>query len=137
MISNTTIRQSPDPRYNKKNPKLFSKTKLNSSLTSSNHNHYTHLRVLLDESLSLDDVLGEVLQASLDESLLVLVDLSNGKDLLNSLGSENDLGGEELDTLVLVEGRVNEGALDDLLSGGGAEKRVSHAGSGESHGEGL
>lgn len=94
-------------------------------------------RVLGDESNTLLDVLLEVSQAGLDELLLVGVDLSEGQDLLNTVGAELDLGGEEVNALVLVERRVDESGLDDaLLALSSAEERLSHAGTSHSHGEG-
>lgn len=57
-------------------------------------------------------------------------------DLLNTLGAELDLRGEELNALVLVERRLDEsGLLDTLLALDGAEDGVSHAGTGHGHGE--
>lgn len=86
---------------------------------------------------TLLDVLLEVTQAGLDELLLVGIDLADGVDLLNTLGAELDAGAEELDALVLVEGRLDKGGLNDtLLALNGAEDGVSHAGTGHGHGEG-
>lgn len=57
-------------------------------------------------------------------------------DLLNTLGAELDLRAEELNTLVLVERRLDEsGLLDTLLALDGAEDGVSHAGTSHGHGE--
>jgi hypothetical protein len=95
------------------------------------------LRVGLDEVNTLLDVLLQVSQAGVEETLLVLVDLANGVDLLNTVGAELNAGSEEVDTLVLVERGVDESGLDDtLLALGGAEQRLSKAGTGHSHGEG-
>lgn len=94
-------------------------------------------RVLGDESNTLLDVLLEIRQAGLDELLLVGVDLSDGEDLLNTVGAELDLGGEEVDALVLVERRVDESGLHDtLLALGGAQEGLGHAGTSHGHGEG-
>jgi hypothetical protein len=58
-------------------------------------------------------------------------------DLLDTVGAELDAGREEVNALVLVEGRVDEGALNHaLLALGGAEDGLGHAGTGHSHGEG-
>jgi hypothetical protein len=58
-------------------------------------------------------------------------------DLLDTVGAELDVGGEVLDALVLVEGRVDEGGLDDvLLALGSLEERLGEAGTSHGHGEG-
>lgn len=58
-------------------------------------------------------------------------------DLLNTLGAELNTGSEEVDTLVLVEGRVNKGGLDDvLLALSSLEEGLSEASTGHGHGEG-
>lgn len=58
-------------------------------------------------------------------------------DLGNTLWAELDLGGEEVNTLVLVEWGVNEGWLNDtLLTLGSLEERLSEASTGHGHGEG-
>lgn len=95
------------------------------------------LRVLLDELDALVDVASKVLEADVEELLLVVGDLADGVDLLNTVGAELDVGGEVLDALVLVEGRVDEGGLDDvLLALGGLEEGFGEAGTGHGHGEG-
>lgn len=94
-------------------------------------------RVLGDESNTLLDVLLEIRKAGLDELLLGGVNLSDGEDLLNTVGAELDLGREEVDALVLVERRVDEGRLNDaLLALGSAQERLGHAGTSHGHGEG-
>ena len=99
--------------------------------------HCNILRVGLDEVNTLLDVLLQVSQAGIEELLLVLVDLADGVDLLNTVGAELDLGGEEVDALVLVQRGVDEGGLDDtLLALGGVEERLGEAGTGHGHGEG-
>lgn len=91
----------------------------------------------LDEGDTLDDVLLEVDQASLEELLLLGIDGADGEDLLNTVGAELDLGGEEVDALVLVERAVDERRLDDtLLALRGTEDGVGHACTGHGHGEG-
>lgn len=93
--------------------------------------------VLRDERDTLGNVLLEVGEASLEEARLDGVDLTDGQDLLDTVGAELDLAGEELDALVLVEGRLDKGGLNDtLLAVSGAEERVSHAGTSHGHGEG-
>ena len=94
-------------------------------------------RVGSDEVLALLDVLLEVDKASINELLLDLVDGADGEDLLDTVGAELDLGGEEVDALVLVEGRLDKGGLSDaLLALSGAEEGLGHAGTGHGHGEG-
>ena len=94
------------------------------------------LRVALDKVNTLLDVLLQVTQASLEELLLVGVDVANREDLLGTLGAKLDAGGEEVDTLVLVERAVDESGLDDaLLALSGLEERVGETGTGEGHGE--
>jgi len=95
------------------------------------------LRVGLDKVDTLLDVLLQVNQAGIEELLLVLVDLTDGVDLLNTVGAELDLGGEEVDTLVLVQRGIDKGGLNDtLLALGGAEEGLGEAGTGHGHGEG-
>ena len=99
--------------------------------------HCNILRVGLDEVDTLLDVLLQVSQAGIEELLLVLVDLADGVNLLNTVGAELDLGGEEVDALVLVQGGVDEGGLDNtLLTLGGAEEGLGEAGTSHGHGEG-
>ena len=57
-------------------------------------------------------------------------------DLLDTLGAELDLAGEELDALVLVERALDEGRLDNALDTlGGLEQALGKAGTGHGHGE--
>lgn len=57
-------------------------------------------------------------------------------DLLDTVGAELDLRGEEVNTLVLVEGRVDEGGLNDtLLALSGLEEGLGETGTGHGHGE--
>jgi hypothetical protein len=94
-------------------------------------------RVGLDEVNTLLDVLLQVSQAGIEETLLVLVDLANRVDLLNTVGAELDAGSEEVNTLVLVQRGVDEGGLNDtLLALGGTEERLGETGTGHGHGEG-
>ena len=94
-------------------------------------------RVLVDERDALLNVLLEVADAGVEKALLDGVDLADGQDLLNTVGAELDLAAEEVDALVLVEGRLDKGGLNDaLLAVGSAEERVSHAGTSHGHGEG-
>lgn len=93
-------------------------------------------RVLGNKLDTLLDVLLEVAQASLNKLLLVGVNLANGQDLLNTVGAEFNLAGEEIDALVLEQRRVDKGRLDNaLLASSSTEKRVSHAGTSHGHGE--
>ncbi|KAJ3473085.1 hypothetical protein NLG97_g10525 [Lecanicillium saksenae] len=64
--------------------------------------------VLGNEGNTLLDVLLEVTNAGVEETLLSGIDLANGENLLDTVGAELDLGGEELDALVLVEGRLDK-----------------------------
>ena len=96
----------------------------------------TRLRVSLDEVNTLLDVLLKVTESSLEELLLVGGDLANLVDLLGTVGAELNLGGEEVDTLVLVVGALDEGGLDHtLLTLGGAEEGLGEASTGHGHGE--
>ena len=96
-----------------------------------------HLRVLLGELDTLGDVALKILQADIEELLLVVGDLADGVDLLNTVGAELDVGSEVLAALVLEEGRVDESGLDDvLLALGSLEQRLGEAGTGHGHGEG-
>ncbi len=92
--------------------------------------------VLGNEGDTLLNVLLEVDNAGVEEALLSGIELADGENLLDTIGAELDLGAEELDTLVLVEGRLDKGGLNDLLASGSAEKRVGHAGTSHGHGEG-
>jgi hypothetical protein len=99
--------------------------------------NYLFAGVLGNEGDTLLNVLLEVANAGLKQVLLDSVNLTDGQDLLNTLGTKLDLGGEEVDALVLVKGRVDKGRLNDaLLALGSAEDGVSHAGTGHSHGQG-
>lgn len=83
------------------------------------------------------DVLLQVTKSSLEELLLVGGDVADGEDLLDTVGAELNPGGEEVDTLILVERAVNESGLDDaLLALGGLEEGLGETGTGEGHGEG-
>ena len=67
----------------------------------------------------------------------MLGDLANRVDLLHTVGAQLNVGSEELAALVLVERRVDESGLDDvLLALGGPQKALSEAGTGHGHGEG-
>ena len=91
---------------------------------------------MLDPLNTLLDVLGEVSDAGVEELLLVVGDLANGVDLLDTVGAKLDVGGEVLAALVLEEGRVDKGGLDDvLLALGSLEERLGETGTGHGHGE--
>lgn len=95
------------------------------------------LRVLSSELDTLVDVALEVRKAGIEQLLLVLGDLADGVDLLDTVGAELDVGGKVLDALVLVEGRVDKGGLNDvLLALGSLEERLGEAGTSHGHGEG-
>lgn len=95
-----------------------------------------HLGVLSDKVTTLLNVLLEISKSSLDELLLVSVDLANFKDLLNTVGTELDTGGEEVNTLVLVKRALNEGGFDDtLLALSGLQEGLGEASAGHGHGE--
>jgi hypothetical protein len=86
---------------------------------------------------TLLDVLLQVGQASLNELLLVGIDLANRVDLLHTVGAKLDLGGKEVDALVFVERAVDEGGLNDTFyTLGGLEQRLGEASASEGHGEG-
>ena len=66
----------------------------------------------------------------------MLSDLADWVDLLNTVWSELDVGGEVVNALVLVERRVNVGWLDDaLLALSGLEQALGETGTGHGHGE--
>jgi hypothetical protein len=103
---------------------------------TSSISHATDLRVLLDELDTLLDVLLKIGQAGIEELLLVVGDLANGMDLLNTVGAKLDVGGEVLATLVLVERRVDESGLDDvLLTLSSLEERLGETSTSHGHGE--
>lgn len=89
-----------------------------------------------DERDTLLNVLLEIAEAGLEELLLDGIELADGQDLLNTVGAELNLGGEEVNALVLVEGRLDKSRLNNaLLAVSGAEERVGHAGTSHGHGE--
>jgi hypothetical protein len=95
-----------------------------------------YLRVGLDELNALLDVLGQVAKAVIKELLLIGVDLTDGEDLLHTVGAELNLGGEEVDATVLVKGALNEGGLDNsLLALSSAEEGLGEASTSHGHGE--
>lgn len=93
---------------------------------------------LVDEGLALGNVVLELRDGSIDEGLLVGIDLADGVDLLNTLGTELNVGGKVLNTLGSKDIGLDEGGLNNslLATNGGLEERVGEAGTGESHGEG-
>jgi hypothetical protein len=96
-----------------------------------------HLRVGLGELNALGNVFLQVSKASLEELLLVGGDLSDGVDLLDTVGAELDAGGEEVDALVLVQRAVDKSGLDNTLDAlRGPQERLGEAGAGKRHGEG-
>lgn len=121
-------------------PQLYSKSSLNQCVSHRQHLYFTSslfAGVGGHERDTLLDVLLQVSQASLNELRLVGVNLADVVDLLNTAGAEFDLGGKELNTLVLEQRAVDESRLDDtLLALSSAEDRVSHTGTSHGHGEG-
>lgn len=102
-----------------------------------NSQNRNNLRVLGDEVDTLLDVALELADGNVDELLLVLGDPADGVDLLDTVGAELNVGGEEVNALVLEEGRLDEGRLDDaLLALSGLEEGLGEAGTGHGHGEG-
>lgn len=93
---------------------------------------------LVDEGLALVDVTLELGNSSIDQALLVGVDLADGVDLLNTVGTELNVGGKEINALLGKDLGLDEGGLDNVLlaANGGLEKGVGEAGTSESHGEG-
>jgi hypothetical protein len=82
------------------------------------------------------DVLAQVSQAHIEELLLVVGDLSNRVNLLHTVGAELDVGGEVLASLILVQGRVDECRLNDvLLALSSLKQALSKARTSHSHGE--
>ena len=95
-----------------------------------------NLRVLLDPLNTLGDVLAEIRQAHIKELLLVVGDVANRVDLLNTVGPELYVGRKVLASLILVQWGVDEGGFDDiLLALCSLEERLGEAGSSHSHGE--
>lgn len=93
-------------------------------------------RVLGNESNALLDVLLQVTQAGLQHLLLIGIQGADGQNLLDTVGAKLDLGGEEVNALVLVQRAVDESGLDNtLLALGSAQQRLSHAGTGHGHGQ--
>ncbi len=86
------------------------------------------------ESLTFRDVLLQVREAVVQKLLLMTGNLADGVDLLDAIRSELDLGREEIDTLVFVQGAVDEGRFDDaLLALGGLQQALGEPGSGHGH----
>lgn len=99
-----------------------------------------------DKLLALLDRGAELLDGSLEESLLLLVDVANGEDVLDTVTAELDVDGEEVDLAadLLLDGsttlrgrEVNVG-LDDLglAVEGSLEDPVGELSTGLGHGEG-
>ena len=66
----------------------------------------------------------------------MLGDLADWVNVLDTVRTELDVGGEKVNTLVLVERRVDKGWLDDaLLALSGLEQALGETGSGHGHGE--
>lgn len=100
------------------------------------------LSSVLDEVDSLGDRSLELSDSRLDQRLLVLCDLSDGKDLLNSVLAELDSDREELDLLaseLLGDGLASLGVRGERdvrggdepgLAGGGSDDELGKLGSG-------
>jgi hypothetical protein len=102
------------------------------------------LRGVLNELNTLLDVALKALDASLQESLLLVGDtVKDVTGLLGTVGAKLDGSREELDTGGLDDliaashtGQVNESGLDDvLLALGGLDNSLGESETGESHGE--
>lgn len=75
-------------------------------------------------------------EAGLEQLLLFLADRTDGVDLLNTIWAKLNLGGEEVDTLVLVQGAVDESALDDaLLTLSSLQDTLGESGTSHGHGK--
>ena len=73
-------------------------------------------------------------QASLQQTLLVGSQLANWVDLLDTVGTKLNLGGEEVNTLVFVERAVDEGRLDHgTLALSSLEQALSKSSTSHSH----
>lgn len=95
------------------------------------------LRVLLDELDTLGNVALEVAQSSIQQLLLIGSKLTNWVNGLDTFWAQLDLGGEELNTLVLEQRAVDESGLDDtLLALSGLQQALSEASTSHSHGKG-
>lgn len=91
--------------------------------------------LLLAELDALGDVLLELSNAVLEEVLLEVGDVTDGEDLLNTVLSELDAGGEEGDGG--LDGGLDEGALNDaLIAAEGLKEGEGELGTSEGHGEG-
>jgi len=79
----------------------------------------------------------QILQAGINQLLLLSGDLANIQNLLNTIWSQLNLAGEEINTLVLEERRVNKGWLNNtLLSLSGLQQALGETGTGHGHREG-
>lgn len=133
MLS-SMFRIQPDPQPLNR-PLTFCTAVLQDDLLYTFHG-INRLWVLLDKLDTLGDVALEVLQADVEESLLVGGDLANGVDLLDTVGAELDVRREVVDALVLVERRVDEGRLDNtLLTLSSPQQALGEASTGHGHGE--
>lgn len=65
--------------------------------------------------LPKEDTASLTSQARLQQSLLVLVDFADSVNLLDTVGAKLNPGGEEVDSLVLVQWAVHKGGLNDAL----------------------
>ena len=75
-------------------------------------------------------------QASLQQTFLIGSQFANGVDLLDAIGTELNFGGEEVNTLILIERAVDEGRLNHgTLALSSLEQALSEASTGHSHGQ--
>lgn len=91
----------------------------------------------LDKVDTLGNVLLQVGQTSVEELLLFGRNGTDGVNLFNTSGSELDVAGKVLDTLVLVQGALDKrGANDTLFTVQTPNDRVGKESTGIGHGEG-
>lgn len=76
-------------------------------------------------------------KGGLEELLLLGRELAEGKDVLNTLSTELDVGSKVLDTLGLVQWRLDESGLNETrLAVEGSDERVGESGTSVTHREG-
>lgn len=92
---------------------------------------------LLDERVALGDVLLQLGNSLCDELLLIVRELTETVDLLDTLGTQFNVAGEVLNTFVLEEVGLDKGRLNDTLlaTNGSLQDRVGEAGASEGHGK--
>ena len=86
---------------------------------------------------TLGNILCQIANTDIKELLLVVGDLANGMDLLNTVGTKLDVGGEVFTAAVLVQWAVNKGWLNNtLLALRSLQQALGKAGTGHGHGQG-